>query len=173
MTLNRNKIIGISAVILLAVLFIIFVIVTRPEVPAVEQGDNLGSATGQEIGSSATTTDALATSTTSTNGTVKKPVIRTAPGAVSQSYAEALKEYSASGYRFQFVNCKASPGSLTIKKGVTFMLDNRDNRSHKIKVGATTYSIGAYGYVIATAKTVGLNYILCDGGGTGRLQVQP
>lgn len=163
-----------AAILVLVVLFVLQACIFKPSVPVnseaiITENTNLISMDTSSTVEISTTT----TSTTGQNGTYKKPVTKTAPGAVTQSYADALKEYSASGYRFQFVNCRATPGSLTIKKGTSFMIDNRDNASHKIKVGPATYSVGAYGFVIATAKTIGSNYIICDGISTGRLEVRP
>ncbi len=175
MKIERNKIIEVGAIAILVAIFLSFVLFARPK-SSENAPDQILVNLEENI--LTTSTDITATSTTSTenkNGTVKKttPTKTTAPGAVTQSYADALKQYSASGYRFQFVNCRATPGVLTIKKGASFMLDNRDNKAHRIKVGASTYNIGAYSFVIATAKTVGLNYIVCDDAGSGRLQVEP
>jgi len=92
------------------------------------------------------------------------------------TYTQALNTYSAetgSGYRFQFVNCNGTPGSLAIKKGVTFMIDNRDKDAHTFVVGSLTYKVGAEGFAIATAKDVGTYNITCDGGGAAQVIVQP
>lgn len=177
--MNRDKIFAIATIVLAICVFAFFVISGRP----VNNGDNnadLASENQEVLTEESVVTDETATTTpTSTpeETTVKKttPVKTTtpAPGAITQSYADALKIYSASGYRFQFVNCKATPGKFTIKKNAKFMLDNRDNTAHKIKVGSVTYNVGAYGFAIATAKTLGLNYITCDGGGAAQIQVEP
>jgi hypothetical protein len=178
--MNKERIIGIITIAVAIGVFAFFVISGRPvERQAPEENLMLDNQemTSEELIEEETATT---TPTTTTSDTVKKttapaPVKTTAPapGAITQSYADALKIYSASGYRFQFVNCKATPGKLTIKQGTKFMLDNRDNTAHKIKVGSVNYNVGAYGFAIATAKTLGLNYITCDGGGAAQIQVEP
>ncbi|HSR89529.1 MAG TPA: hypothetical protein VLK22_04030 [Candidatus Udaeobacter sp.] len=106
-------------------------------------------------------------------GTASKPASGTSKPA-ARSYLDALKIYRTSGYYFQFSGCSGKPGSLTLKKGVEFMLDNRDGVNHKIVVeGGQTFSIGAYGFAIATAPSaIGTHHITCDGGGSASILVQ-
>lgn len=176
--MSRDKIFAIATITVAICVFAFFAISGWP----VNNGNNENDLTmeNQEALTDEAIVDETATTTpTSTpeESAVKKttpPKTTTpAPGAITQSYADALKIYSTSGYRFQFVNCKATPGKFTIKKNSKFMLDNRDNTAHKIKVGSVTYNVGAYGFAIATAKTLGLNYITCDGGGAAQIQVEP
>lgn len=177
--MSKNKIIALGAIGVVVIVFIIFAVTCKndnTQTPNDEntglenQADDTGLTDTTTLGISASTTP----TTTPTSATTKKTTTATkAVGAVTQSYADALKAYSATGYRMQFVNCRASPGSLIIKKGKTFMLDNRDNKSHRIKVGSTTYTVGAYGYAIATARTLDVNYILCDGAGAAKITVEP
>jgi hypothetical protein len=87
------------------------------------------------------------------------------------TYEEAIGKYG--GFRFQFVDCHGNPGSMTLKKGGTIMLDNRDEKAHTVKVGTRSYALAAYGYKIATANEVGTINITCDGGGAAQLIVQP
>ncbi|MDO8557854.1 MAG: hypothetical protein Q7S09_01525 [bacterium] len=95
------------------------------------------------------------------------------PAAI-ETYQDALGVYSASGFRFQFSNCQASPGSLVMKVGAKFMLDNRDVVARTIGVSSKIYNIGAYGFAIATAPVqTGTHYITCNGGGTATISVQP
>lgn len=178
--MSKNKIIALVAIGAVVIVFIIFAVTCKKSADTTPAGDNNSTENQAEDSldsASATTTDLTASTTPTTSVktavTTKKTVSVKAPGAVTQSYADALKTYSASGYRMQFVNCKASPGSLIIKKGKTFMLDNRDNKSHKIKVGSVTYTVGAYGYAIATARTLDVNYVLCDGAGAAKITVEP
>ncbi len=110
--------------------------------------------------------------------TAPKPKTSTTPKPSSlqavETYQEALKIYSTSGFRFQFSNCQASPGSLIMKIGAKFMLDNRDAVTRAIGVGTKTYNIGAYGFTVATAPSqTGTHYITCNGGGTATISVQP
>jgi hypothetical protein len=97
-----------------------------------------------------------------------------APAPARLSYTEALKIYGVNGYRFQFSdNCLGIPGRLTIKKGGKFMLDNRDDVAHTIKLGSQTFRLSKYGFAIATASQTGDLDILCDGVTRAELLVQP
>jgi hypothetical protein len=170
---NKTKIITVSAIVVVVAIFAIWICVSRKDksdaAVNVEQGNGMPS---EDV--SASSTDAIATTTTSTvSNTKTNTYTKTSGDAVSQSYTDALKIYSASGYRMQFVNCQATPGQLTIKKGQKFMIDNRDSKPHKFKVGSTLYSVKAYGFAIATSKTLGVNFITCDGGGAAKINVEP
>ena len=94
--------------------------------------------------------------------------------SATQRYLDAIRVYKSVGYYFQFVDCHGLPGSLTLKKGKKFMLDNRDGEAHKIAVqGGQTFQIKAYDFAIATAPSkIGLHYITCDGGGAASILVQ-
>lgn len=96
---------------------------------------------------------------------------RSSSGSADQ-YSWALSIYKERGSIFQFVECRGTPGSLSIKRGVQFMLDNRDAKPHVIGVGSTKFVLGPYDYVIATAQMLGVNFITCDGGGSAQLIVQ-
>lgn len=102
---------------------------------------------------------------------VKKPATPT-PAPV-QTYDQIVESYKASGYRFQFSGCSGSPGSITIKKGLKLMMDNRDNASHAFVVGSQRFTLGKYGYKIITATELGSLNITCDGRGSATLNVQP
>ena len=90
----------------------------------------------------------------------------------TKGYTAALNLYEKSGARFQFANCSGNPGSLSIKLGAKFMIDNRDNASHKIAIGAKIYQLSAYNYAIVTVQKAGSFNITCDGGGAARVEVQ-
>ena len=109
------------------------------------------------------------TTTTGTTGTTAKPPAGNT--AVTQSYADAYKIYAASGFRYQFVNCSGDPGSMVVKTGQKFMMDNRDNKSHKFVVQGKAITIGNYGFAVITAGKVGTSKITCDGGGAADLIV--
>lgn len=90
----------------------------------------------------------------------------------TEDYGTALGVYGKSGYRFQFVNCSGNPGYLTMKLGVKFMIDNRDNESHQITIGTKTYKLEAYDFAIVSIKKVGDFIITCDGGGAAHVLIQ-
>lgn len=90
----------------------------------------------------------------------------------TKDYGAAVGVYGKSGYRFQFSNCSGNPGTLTMKVGTKFMIDNRDNISHKISIGTKSYQLAAYDYAIVTIQKVGKFNITCDGGGSASVWVQ-
>ncbi len=90
----------------------------------------------------------------------------------TEDYGAALNIYGKSGYRFQFVNCSGNPGYLTMKLGVKFMIDNRDNKSHQMAIGNKTYKLEAYDFAIVSIQKVGDFIITCDGGGAAHVLIQ-
>lgn len=125
------------------------------------------------------TTEQTATTTPTTTpaktpaAAAKKPVTTTKTPSVKagENYADVLKTYA--NWRFQFVNCQSTPSTFLIKKGSKFMLDNRDAKSHTYKVGTAAYNLGAYGWVLATANTLGNLDVTCDGINRALLKVVP
>lgn len=111
--------------------------------------------------------------TTVATSTTKAPVKKPAPSVVSQGlkYEEALEKYRESGL-MQFVDCHATPGTFTVKKGYTFMIDNRDAKARTIVIQGATYRLGAYSYALVTPQKIGESFVTCDGGGSGTLKVQ-
>jgi hypothetical protein len=88
----------------------------------------------------------------------------------AETYQGALKTYG--GFRFQFTSCHAIPGSMVLKQGQKFMLDNRDEKAHTIAVGSQKYPVAPYNFAIATApKTLGEVRITCDNGGSASISV--
>ncbi len=106
------------------------------------------------------------TTPTAANGTTKKAPVP------NEAYTKAIALYGSKGYRIQFSQCHGNPGSLSLKKGVQFMLDNRDDSAHTIVIKSQTFHIPAYGFTIATAKDLGTYNITCDGGGAAQLNVE-
>lgn len=92
--------------------------------------------------------------------------------AAGKNYPKVALPYIENGYRFQFSNCHGTPGSLVVKAGKYFLLDNRDAKSHTIAVAGQSYSVGAYGAAVAAVWKVGTHQITCDGGGAASLTVQ-
>lgn len=90
------------------------------------------------------------------------------------TYDQAVAQYGTLGnnYRFQFADCRGTPPILQIKKGVKFMIDNRDDSAHTFKVGAQSLRIGAWDFAILTASTLGQQNVTCDGGPNAILNVQ-
>lgn len=94
------------------------------------------------------------------------------PSAKAFTYSQAVQQYDDLGYRYQFANCSGLPGTFTIKRGVKFMLDNRDSVRHVIGIGTNKYTVPAYGYAIISVNTPNAYYITCDGGGAAEIKVQ-
>lgn len=92
--------------------------------------------------------------------------------AAGKTYPKAALPYIENGYRFQFSNCRGTPGSLVVKAGKYFLFDNRDAKSHTIAVAGQSYSVGAYGAAVAAVWKPGTYNITCDGGGAASLTVQ-
>ncbi len=88
----------------------------------------------------------------------------------TQSYTAAVNDNI--GKRFQFVGCAGNPGTLSIKKGTNFMLDNRDNKTHIFGIGKNTYTLKAYDFALVNVKIAGDYFITCDGGGSARVSIQ-
>lgn len=145
---------------------------SAPQVPAASQPYNTAPIT----------TEMKTTSTPAIVAPIKKKkaipvtaapaVSPTQPAAATVPYSQAVALYGQ-GARLQFINCHSMPTSLTLKKGLKLMLDNRDGQKHSVKVGAQAYTLGAYGYLVVTANSVGNNIVTCDGGGVGLVAVQP
>jgi hypothetical protein len=81
----------------------------------------------------------------------------------TKSYGDALETYGTSGYRFQFSNCSGNPGTLTMKIGTKFMIDNRDSIGHQINIGTKAYKLAAYDFAILSIQKIGTFNIICDG----------
>lgn len=118
---------------------------------------------------SADQTVTIPTATTTSAAPVPTKTTITAP-AKALTYAAALDKYR--GVVMQFVNCRVLNGTFTLKKGVSFMLDNRDAAAHSIKIQGKSYRLGGYSFAIATPLTVGNSFVTCDGGGSGEVRVQ-
>ncbi len=93
--------------------------------------------------------------------------------AASGNYPKFGLPYVESGYRFQFADCHGTPGSLSVKRGKYFLLDNRDDEAHTIAVAGQSYRIGAYGAAVAAVWKTGTHQITCDGGGAASINVEP
>lgn len=123
--------------------------------------------------SATTTVDLIATTTTST---VNLPTKKTAPPKTTTekplTYEEAVKKYPDT--RFQFSNScsRVFPSSFVIKKGLKFMIDNREDKFHIFSFLDQKYSVKPYGFVIVTAQTVGIQPVLCDGAQRATVNIQ-
>lgn len=169
----RKYLHGALAAILLVLLVV--VVVSKGDSENKDSEADLTDPSLEEVVSGTDNTSnstSTATTTKKTTVPVKTPP---APLSATQRYLDAIRIYKNVGYYFQFADCHGLPGSLTLKKGKKFMLDNRDNKSRKIAiVGGQSFTIGAYNFAIATAPSkAGTHYITCDGGGAASILVQP
>lgn len=104
----------------------------------------------------------------------------TTPAAASAAPKGSLaytKMVVSAQYRIQFTDChgivnNTGNGTLAIRLGDKFMLDNRDNVKHVIAFKGQTWRLDPYGYAMATATTLGQYPITCDGGGAASLNVE-
>lgn len=92
--------------------------------------------------------------------------------ATSGNYPKIGLPYIESGYRIQFNHCTGTPGSLVVKAGKYFLLDNRDAQSHVFAFAGQSHSIGAYGAAVAAIWKTGTFQITCDGGGSSKITVE-
>lgn len=102
----------------------------------------------------------------------KTPAAKPAPSP-DTSYQAALSTYE---YRIQFVNCRGTAlpgvGTLSVKKNVKFMLDNRDNKTHTFAFAGQTHTAGPYDFVIASISKPGTYNLTCDGGGAAKINIE-
>lgn len=89
------------------------------------------------------------------------------------TFQEAMQLFGLFSYRYQFVNCRGTPGHYVIKQGVKFMLDNRDPLEHLIAIAARNWLIPGYDFVIAKSQEIGKQMITCDNGGAAEMTVVP
>ena len=89
------------------------------------------------------------------------------------TFEEAMKLFGLFGYRYQFVNCRGTPGNFIMKIGTRFMLDNRDPVEHNIGVASRNFLIPGYDFVVTYAQDLGKFMITCDGGGASSMEVVP
>jgi hypothetical protein len=171
MTEDKKRMIIEAAigVVLITVVAVYFMYAKKESAPSEQPPQNAETSTPAQ-------TEGLATpSVTPSSPTgVKKPVAKPTAPPENIDYQTALTTYRTSGYLFQFTDCRGTPGSLMMKVGTKFMMDNRDGKARKIAInGIKTYSVGAYDFVIAVAPSkAGLYYITCDGGGAAQINVQ-
>jgi hypothetical protein len=104
--------------------------------------------------------------------TAPDAVVGGATAAPSGNYPKYGLPYVESGYRIQYVDCHGTPGSLTVKRGKYFLLDNRDEKAATIAIAGQTYQIGPYGAAVAAVWKTGTHNITCNGGGAGTLVVE-
>lgn len=117
------------------------------------------------------------TSSQQTNGQNSlAPAPSPSPSTGKLSYGQAVDTYK---FRFQFSQCHASPGFLSVKANTPVMLDNRDNVAHTIKANGQSFRIAALDYAVVYPQLptgAGVNLadsnMTCDGGGAGTLNVE-
>lgn len=136
-----------------------------------KQNENFPTASGPDASVTTPTTTVVTTST----APITKAPVKTGINSVvakAMKYEEALEKYRENGL-MQFVDCHATPGTFTFKKGYTFMIDNRDNKTRTIVVQGISYRLAAYNYALVVPKKTGESFITCDGGGSATLRIQP
>lgn len=112
------------------------------------------------------------TTDTATVSNKKSTVFVQNKTASSLSYTKAISIYRTSGAYYAFVACHGTPGTMTMKQGTKFMLDNRDAVSRTIAIGWNTYKLAPYSFAIATAPAAGSYFVTCDKGGAAQLVTQ-
>ncbi len=169
-TVSKKQIyIAIAVALFIVILYFVF---RNKEGASENQPDSLTNMASEN--SFTTSTSTTVPASTAPKKTITPVKTTPPPLSATQKYLDAIRMYKNVGYYFQFVDCHGLPGTLTLKKGKKFMLDNRDAKSHKIAiVGGQSFTIGAYNFAVATApSTAGTHYITCDGGGAASITVQ-
>ncbi|HUO75796.1 MAG TPA: hypothetical protein VMU12_02700 [Candidatus Paceibacterota bacterium] len=93
-----------------------------------------------------------------------KPAAKASPSATAPgTYGDAVTAYA--NRRIQFDQyCQAVPSSLSIKKGLAIMFDNRSGDARTFAVGGVYFTLPGYGwkiYIPAVTKTPATLYIDC------------
>jgi hypothetical protein len=158
----------VVAVMMLAIISVLVVVLTWKDKT---ESDNDNSVTGNNVVYNSYTQDGVDETPAEES---QSQAADTSTTLKRLTYTEALTTYGTlgTGYHYQFVNCQGTPAKLTLKKGTKFLLDNRDDASHKFTVGSQNYSLGKYGFAVVTARELGTYNILCDGGGAASIFVQ-
>jgi hypothetical protein len=152
MKAKEQQLLVVALCALIAGLALIIIFTKGPGVPGV------GTGNPQTVSSSTTSGSAASTTTKGVS-------------SVTLSYNDALALYG--NFRFQFIGCHGTPGSMNVATNVTVMLDNRDAKAHTVKVGPTAYAVGAYGFrIVRSPAKTGTYPITCDGGGAATLNVK-
>lgn len=113
------------------------------------------------------------TETSVVNQSVKNTVVTQTKTPAPLAYNDALNIYRNHGAYIQFASCSGNPGSISIKRGTKFMIDNRDSVARIYVIGTMQYNVAQYGFAIVTTPLyAGTYYITCNGGGAAALQVQ-
>ncbi len=81
--------------------------------------------------------------------TAAPPSTQPAKPAPKLTYTQALEQYKDRRMQFD-ADCVATPNNVTYKNPVTLMLDNRAPVARKIVINGRSYSLGAYGFAIAS-----------------------
>ncbi|MES2224759.1 MAG: hypothetical protein V4478_02100 [Patescibacteria group bacterium] len=76
-------------------------------------------------------------------------------------YEDALIQYRGRVVQFN-QNCRAYPVIMTIPPKTVVMLDNQSRWDRTITIGARTYTIAAYDYVLASFNMNGQYPVSCD-----------
>ncbi len=119
--------------------------------------------------------DVLVTSPAALSPTKSAPTPAKPKPAVkpSDAYQIAINTYK---YRIQFVNCRGviapGVGTLSLKKNVKFMLDNRDKKAHVIAFAGQSHTVAGENFYIASIAKPGSYNLTCDGGGSAKLNIE-
>ncbi|HYF05286.1 MAG TPA: hypothetical protein VEA59_03885 [Patescibacteria group bacterium] len=119
-----------------------------------------------DIDGTDTTFGTTSPSAPATGGGTTKPAPRKPVVVTKAVYDSTITSYRDSGYIFQFSECKLLPrkGTLQIKQGNKFAVQNVGKVAHVITVWNQKITLPPTGYVVLTASTLGQATVACQGG---------
>lgn len=176
--LKKVIIISLSLIILALIVLLVYLQFRKPQhiepvVPAVEEVKESPEAVQSEPEKTEPTPEPLQSANPVNKPKAKASTPKANNPTNGLTYEQALSQYGKS-YRVQIVNCAASPGKINIKTKINYMLDNRDSVHHVFVLNGQTYHLDAYSFAILPAPAdVGLNFMTCDGKGSGVFNVFP
>lgn len=98
------------------------------------------------------------------------------PLTPSARYQQAITTYGDQGNRHIIQldeTCHGVPGTLLIKQGLNFMIDNRSELEISVRYEDQSFNILPWDFRIVTTQIPGKHFITCEGGGAAEVTVAP
>lgn len=155
----------VIVVLVIAVISLIMVHNRNENQVATQTIPTSGTLSGTDQASSTPTTTPASSSTSGHPA----PMVSTS----NTLYNKYLPDYESSGHRIQLVaSCDATPYTLSIKMGQTFMVDNRNAQSDAISVEGQNFTIPGYGFALVSAFEKGTYFVSCDKKNSATIKIE-